>query len=227
MLRKLVAITAVSWAIVFVNVAFAEGEAGGADSIEELNARILELQQQIAEMQARHSAEIAGLKKRIEEIAALSAEREAGEDVEALRELAKAKAAETAVAEEKPEETVFKSLGLGLQALNPEISITGDFLFSSRQDSTSEETSDFDFRNLGIHIESWLDPYTRFKSAVEVHEDDVELGEAYITLHGIADDLNLTLGKFRQQFGVVNRWHKHGLDQVDFPVALRQIFGDG
>jgi len=35
------------------------------------------------------------------------------------------------------------------------------------------------------------------------------------------------MGKFRQQFGVVNRWHKHGLDQVDFPLALRQIFGNG
>jgi len=39
--------------------------------------------------------------------------------------------------------------------------------------------------------------------------------------------VNLTLGKFRQQFGVVNRWHKHALDQVDFPLALRQIFGNG
>jgi len=26
---------------------------------------------------------------------------------------------------------------------------------------------------------------------------------------------------------VVNRWHKHGLDQVDFPLALRKIFGEG
>jgi len=26
---------------------------------------------------------------------------------------------------------------------------------------------------------------------------------------------------------VVNRWHKHALDQVDFPLALRQIFGEG
>jgi hypothetical protein len=48
-----------------------------------------------------------------------------------------------------------------------------------------------------------------------------------MTLYNLADDLNLTLGKFRQQFGVVNRWHRHGLDQVDFPLALRQIFGNG
>jgi len=48
-----------------------------------------------------------------------------------------------------------------------------------------------------------------------------------MTLYNVADDLNLTLGKFRQQFGIVNRWHRHGLDQVDFPLALRQIFGNG
>ena len=62
---------------------------------------------------------------------------------------------------------------------------------------------------------------------MEFHEDETELGEAYVTLYNISDDLNLTLGKFRQQFGVVNRWHKHGLDQVDFPLALREIFGNG
>jgi hypothetical protein len=55
----------------------------------------------------------------------------------------------------------------------------------------------------------------------------VELGEAYMTRYGLVQGINLTFGKFRQQFGVVNRWHKHGLDQLDFPFALRQIFGEG
>ena len=48
-----------------------------------------------------------------------------------------------------------------------------------------------------------------------------------MTRYGMLPGVNLTLGKFRQQFGVVNRWHKHGLDQVDFPLALRAIFGAG
>ncbi len=161
------------------------------------------------------------------ELSAVATEQKAEDELTSLRQLAKTKAAEKMAAEEKPEETVFKSGGLGLQALNPEISVTGDFLFSLQNDTTSEKSSDFDFRTLGIHIESWLDPYTRFKSAIEFHEDEAELGEAYITVHNAAEDLNLTLGKFRQQFGVVNRWHKHGLDQVDFPLALRQIFGNG
>jgi hypothetical protein len=197
------------------------------ETVEQLNAKILDLQQQIDEMQRRHEAEINALKKQINELIAKTGERNEKEEIVSLRELAKAKAAEEAVPEEMPEEAVFEARGLGLQALNPEISVTGDFLFSTRQDSTSDESSDFNFRNLGVHIESWLDPYTRFKSAIEIHEDETELGEAYVILHDVGDDLNFTLGKFRQQFGVVNRWHKHGLDQVDFPVALRQIFGEG
>ena len=170
---------------------------------------------------------MAALKKEIEELAATVARQKKEEDLEALRQAARTEVTETIAPEVKPGEVVFESGALGLQALNPEISVTGDFLFSNRQDSTSDQSSDFNFRNLGLHLESWLDPYTRFKGAVQFHEDETELGEAYVTLHNFSDDLNLTVGKFRQQFGVVNRWHKHGLDQVDFPLALRQIFGDG
>jgi len=211
-----------------VLMAFAGFAVAGNDatSIEQLNARVTELQRQIIEMQKKHDAEIAALKKQIAELSAATAKQKAEGELASLRELAKAKATEK-TAEEKPQETTFKSGGLSLQALNPEISVAGDFLFSSRQDSTSDQSSDFNFRTMDIHIQSWLDPYTRFKSAIEFHEDGAELGEAYITLYNIAEDLNLTLGKFRQQFGVVNRWHKHALDQVDFPLALREIFGNG
>jgi len=211
-----------------VGIVLAQESNESTQSIEALNARILELQQQIIEMQKRHTAEINVLKERIDELAAAAAAQpKAAEDISSLRELAEAKAAQAPIPTEQPEEPAFKSGALSLQALNPEISVTGDFLFSIRDDGTSEETSDFEFRNLGVHVESWLDPYSRFKSAIEFNEEEAELGEVYLNLYNVGDDLNLTLGKFRQQFGIVNRWHKHGLDQVDFPVALRKIFGEG
>ena len=207
-----------------INIAAGYGD-GGTD--EKLNTKILELQQQIIEMQKKHDAEINALKQQFNKLAGQAAEQEAKDELTALRELAQAKAAKEKSLEEKAEEVTFKSRGLGLQALNPEISVTGDFLFSTRQDAISDQSSDFEFRALGVHIESWLDPYTRFKAAIPVTESEAKLGEGYITLYNVTDDLNLTLGKFRQQFGVVNRWHKHSLDQVDFPLALRQIFGNG
>jgi len=178
-------------------------------------------------MQHKHNAEIAELKNRINQISSgAGKEKEKGE-IASLRKLAEAAAVEGAVSQEPAKEVTYESGGLGLQALNPEISFAGDFLFSTRQDESSDQSSNFDFRVLDIHVESWLDPYTRFKAAIPVTEDEAKLGEGYITLYDIADNINLTLGKFRQQFGVVNRWHKHALDQVDFPLALRQVFGNG
>ena len=147
------------------------------------------------------------------------------DSVEALRKAALEELATVEDAEE-PKEVEFTSGALGLQALNPESSITGDFLWSYRSGDAVEKESDFLFRGLGVHLEAYLDPYSHFKAAFSLDEEDVHLGEAYFTRYGVLPDLNLTLGKFRQQFGVVNRWHKHALDQVDFPLALRQIFGN-
>lgn len=120
---------------------------------------------------------------------------------------------------------VFTSAALGLQSLNPEISVVGDMLWHYTDSDSTDKNSDFNFRTLGIHFESYLDPYTLLKATVGINESKAALGEAYITRYGILPHINLTLGKFRQQFGIVNRWHKHGLDQVDFPLALQQIFG--
>jgi len=150
---------------------------------------------------------------------------EEGGEVEALRRAARADIVEQTKFE--PQEEAFTSGALGLQKLNPEISVTGDMLWSYTDSETTDKKSDFVLRGLGIHAEAYLDPYTRFKAAFSLDEHDVHLGEAYMTRFGIFPNVNLTLGKFRQQFGVVNRWHKHGLDQVDFPLALRQIFGPG
>lgn len=171
---------------------------------------------------------------------------EAGSEIEELRSAAQAEMADE-TEQEGTRDEAFTSGALGLQKLNPEISVTGDILWSygnaethgcgehadvhehgeHQHEEAGNETSDFVMRGLGIHLEAYLDPYTRFKAAFSVSEDDTHLGEAYMTRFGLLPNVNLTLGKFRQQFGVVNRWHKHGLDQVDFPLALRQIFGDG
>jgi len=223
-MRKKLVIPTLFFLIVSVNAASAQS---GNSGLSQLNEKVLKLQQQIIEMQKKHDAEIAALKKQIAKISAKSTRKKEKNELTSLRELAKTKAAEKTGSKEKPEETTFKSGGLGLQALNPEISVVGDFLYSYKWDTENDQRSDFNFRVLDTHISAWLDPYTRFKAAIGFHEDGVDLGEAYITLYNIADELNLTLGKFRQQFGVVNRWHKHALDQVDFPVALRQIFGGG
>jgi hypothetical protein len=129
--------------------------------------------------------------------------------------------------EELPTEKSFIARGLGLQALNPEMSVAGDLLLHYKDRKHENSDTDFEFRVLDIHLESYLDPFTKMKAALGFDSDDAHLGEAYFTRFGVFPGLNVTAGKFRQQFGVVNRWHKHALDQIDFPVALRGVFGGG
>jgi len=195
--------------------------------LDRLKKQLIQLEQRFDEVERQHAAEIEKLKKRIEE---LSREKPKGarpeDEIDALRRRAETEAAKAPV-EQEAEEVTFKAGAISLQALNPEISVTGDMVGTYDHRDSEMDNWHFDFRTLGIHLESYLDPYTRFKAAVPVTEDEAKIGEAYFTRFGILDGVNLTAGKFRQQFGVVNRWHKHGLDQVDFPLALRQMFGGG
>lgn len=123
----------------------------------------------------------------------------------------------------------FKGGQRALQAINPELSITGDMygLYLPRSPHFTEESrSGAHFRVLGIHWQSNLDPFSLMKAVVEVSPDGVELGEAYMIWTNPLPRISIMVGKFRQQFGVVNRWHEHGLDQFSFPLALQTILGE-
>ncbi len=124
---------------------------------------------------------------------------------------------------EEKERKTFRSGQRSLQAINPEISVTGD-LFGEFVNENKDESGAY-FRVLGIHIQSNLDPFSLAKAAIEFTPEGVELGEAYLTWTNFLPNLSLTAGKFRQNFGVVNRWHAHSLDQFDFPLALTTILG--
>jgi hypothetical protein len=124
---------------------------------------------------------------------------------------------------------IFKSGQRSLQAINPEISLTGDAFgqFILNKDTfTDEARSGAHFRVVGMHIQSNLDPYSFAKAIIEFTPNGVGFGEAYMTINNIVPNINLTLGKFRQQFGIINRWHEHALDQFDFPLALKTILGE-
>ncbi len=125
----------------------------------------------------------------------------------------------------------FTGHARALQGLNPEISITGDlggmFLWSNGREYLGDSRSGFWFRGLGFHFQSSLDPFSFMKAAISVSPHGVEFGEAYVVWTDVGNVMNITVGKFRQQLGVINRWHKHALDQFDFPLMLREPFGEG
>ncbi len=129
--------------------------------------------------------------------------------------------------EDTKKNKTFKSGQRALQAINPEISVTGDaFGEYNVKDIPLESRGGFYFRVIGLHIQGNLDPFSMAKVALEFTPKGFELGEAYITWTNFLSNVSLTAGKFRQQFGVLNRWHKHSLDQFDFPLPIKTIFGE-
>ena len=168
-------------------------------------------------------AQIKNLQKRIQKLEQKQAESE----LEKLRQ--QALQAATTQTEETQNLTVFKSGQRSQQAINPEISVTGDAYLQgvgNKDGFTETQRTGAYFRVLGLHFQSNLDPFSTTKIAVEIHPDGIELGEAYATWNNFIPNVSLTAGKFRQQFGVVNRWHAHSLDQFDFPLALTTILGE-
>ena len=124
----------------------------------------------------------------------------------------------------------YQSAGRSLQALNPELSVEADVLgsgvYSDGHWYSGDSRSGVTLRELAFNLHSTLDPFSFVRVAAAIAEDGAELEEAYITYTSILPRLSLTVGRFRQQLGVVNRWHEHGLDQSHYPLMLTAPLGN-
>ena len=135
-------------------------------------------------------------------------------------------------AEAHPEEREFLEGSLALQRLNPELTFTGDMLAvlivdGGRHYVGESDRSGLPVRFVDLHFQHVLDPYSMFKSALGIGpEHGLHLGEVYVTWFGIVPSLSFTLGRFRQGFGVLNRWHEHDLDQTSYPLAMTAVLGE-
>lgn len=197
--------------------------------LAELKKQILEMKQQMNEMKLKHETEINALKEEVGKLSQavpVAEEAKAEDELARLRELAESMAGEKKE-QKTPEETVYKFGGLSLQQLNPEISVSGDFVGHYRHQGETRKRTDAEIRGLELNFQSYLDPYSRIKATTHISDGGVDLEEVYLTHFTVLENATLDLGRFRQQFGVVNRWHEDALDQVQYPLALRKIFGDG
>lgn len=107
--------------------------------------------------------------------------------------------------------------------LNPEISVTGDVRAAARQPGVQREN--FDPREFEVGFQSPLDPYSSTKIFVSLENGEVSIEEGYAYWTGLPGRIRFDVGKFRQQFGEVNRWHLHALPETEYPLALRTYLG--
>jgi hypothetical protein len=164
--------------------------------------------------------------KRIAELEARLAELEAQSQADELAEIRRA--AEAAAAEAAATPTTDAVVGptvgheRNLNRLNPEISITGIVLANSADPGRNEiQAQEFE-----LDLQAALDPYSRTRVTLAVREEGVEIEEGYVSYNSLPGSLQLTVGKFRQRWGLLNRQHRHALPQSDYPLAYQSFFGE-
>jgi hypothetical protein len=139
-----------------------------------------------------------------------------------LRQAAAAAAASTAPAEIDTTTSFVSGTRMQPQ-LNPEISLTGTMYALGG----SNEQERFSVGEWELDIQSYLDPYAKVHVVLAKPENEsLDLEEGYVTWLGLPGHTALTVGKKRQQFGVLNRLHPHAYDQVDAPLVLTETFGE-
>src|SRR2546423_1099265 len=108
--------------------------------------------------------------------------------------------------------------------LNPEISVTGDVRASAQRPGIQRDN--FDPREFEIGFQSALDRYSTAKIFVSLEAGQVTLEEGYAYWTGLPGHIRLDVGKFRQQFGELNRWHLHAVPETEYPLAVTSYLGD-
>lgn len=120
------------------------------------------------------------------------------------------------------------------QGLNPNISVLGDFFgaVSTSDNNLVTEESEFSYGNNGMYMrglemtfESALDPYARGKVIMHLHQDELEVEEAYMEILNLPFNLKLKTGIFYAEYGLLNRYHTHALPQFDRPRVAVNYFG--
>ncbi len=116
------------------------------------------------------------------------------------------------------------------KALNPDISMIGDFLGSLGGNSPPPFAQQQPFRALEMHeselgIQAVIDPYARGDFFLTFGEEGVGLEEGYITFTALPAGLVARVGKMRAAFGKVNTMHNHVLPWTDRPLVTDNLLG--
>lgn len=156
--------------------------------------------------------------------AALAAGRETPDTVvdelAAIRAAAAAAAEEGAARDSTPQPTGRRSQNV----LNPEISVTGNVVFTARDQSPQRDNAEL--REVEVSFQSALDPYSTAKIFLTFSEEEIGVEEGYLYWTGLPGRIRLDAGKFRQQLGDLNRWHVHALPETEYPLVYQRFLGE-
>src|SRR6202043_3877789 len=114
--------------------------------------------------------------------------------------------------------------GSAAKALNPDISMIGDFIGSAGHNPVNPSPS-FQMHESELGVQAIIDPYARGDFFISFGEQGVNLEEGYITFTALPGGFVAKVGKMRSAFGKVNMMHNHVLPWVDRPLVSTNLVG--
>ena len=184
---------------------------------------IRQIRTEIAELRREYEDRLARLEARLAELEAVAAGTDEVEDDLARLRRAAGEAAGGVPPQRATAQPTAPTVGRerNLNRLNPEISFTGNVL-GTTSDAAREE---FSLQEFELDLQAALDPFSRSRLTIALGEE-VEIEEGYVMYSSLPGGLELTVGKFRQRFGALNRQHLHALPQSTYPLVLQSFFGE-
>jgi len=125
---------------------------------------------------------------------------------------------------------VYGGSSAAAKALNPDISVIGDFIGAAGgtpplPTATLQPFPAFQMHESELGLQSIIDPYARGDFFLSFGEEGVNLEEGYITFTALPAGFVAKVGKMRSAFGKVNLMHNHVLPWVDRPLVTTNLVG--
>jgi hypothetical protein len=114
--------------------------------------------------------------------------------------------------------------GSAAKALNPDISMIGDFVAFAGGNSIRPSPA-LEMHESELGVQAIIDPYARGDFFLTFGEEGVGLEEGYITFTALPGSFVARVGKMRSAFGKVNGMHNHVLPFVDRPLVTQNLVG--
>lgn len=136
------------------------------------------------------------------------------------REVQALKAAQPALAPEPAK--LGGAGGSAAKALNPDLSLNGDFLGSLGSNRVRPQPG-LELHEAELGLQAAIDPYSRGDVFLAFGPEGVEVEEAYVTFSTLPGQFVAKVGKLRAEFGKVNLAHTHALAWTDRPLVTENL----
>ena len=119
---------------------------------------------------------------------------------------------------------VYGGASSAAKALNPDISVIGDFLGAVGRNRVRPLPA-LELHESEVGYQAIIDPYARGDFFLSFGESGVNVEEGYITFTALPGGFVSKVGKMRAAFGKVNTIHNHALEWTDRPLVTENLVG--